>query len=53
MSTGILLIDDDVIEAEYTLRMLQREHPDAVFDHVRDGIDELMKVLRRLGIVRG
>ena len=41
VSTRILLIDDDVIEAEYTLRMLQREHPDALFDHVRDGIEGL------------
>lgn len=41
MSTTILLIDDDAIEAEYTQRMLQRESPDTAFCHVRDGIEGL------------
>ena len=39
MSTKILLIDDDEIDAEFTRRMLQRDTSEIEFFHVRDGVE--------------
>lgn len=41
MSTKILLIDDDEIDADFTRRMLQRETLETEFFHVRDGVEGL------------
>ena len=39
MSTKILLIDDDELDAEFTRRMLERETLEIEFFHVRDGVE--------------